>query len=67
VLDPGRAERIRAGVEDGVPGTEYTTHVTHVVLVGRIVCERAEEVKQAPMLRSRSAFPGGQPEYCMRY
>ena len=63
-LEPGKVADVV--LYDGDP-FEYTTHVTHVVLGGRIVYDRAVELKQAPARRSRGASSGGEPECCVGY
>ena len=61
-LEPGKVADVV--LYDGDP-FEYTTHVTHVVLGGRLVYDRAEEAEQP---RSRpGGGAGGEPECCMGY
>ena len=50
---------------DGDP-FEYTTHVTHVLLGGRLVFDRAEAARQ-PQARRGSSGAAGEPECCMGY
>jgi imidazolonepropionase-like amidohydrolase len=50
---------------DGDP-FEYTTHVTHVILGGRLIYDRAAEAKQGP-LRRGGGSGGGEPECCLGY
>jgi len=63
-LEPGKVADVV--LYDGDP-FEYTTHVTHVVLGGRIVYDRAALAIQAPARRNRSASDGGERECCMGY
>jgi imidazolonepropionase-like amidohydrolase len=63
-LDPGKVADVV--LYDGDP-LEYTTHVTHVVLGGRLVYDRAEEAKKPRSIRGGEAVTGGEPECCMGF
>ena len=51
---------------DGDP-FEYTTHVTHVLLGGRLVYDRAEVAKHFRARRGSGEGAGGEPECCMGF
>ncbi len=63
-LEPGKVANVV--LYDADP-FEYTTHVTHVVLVGRVVYDRAAEAKQAPARGSFRRSSGGEPECCQAF
>ncbi len=63
-LEPGKVADVV--LYDADP-FEYTTHVTHVVLGGRVVYDRAAEAKLAPLRGSFRRSSGGEPECCQAF
>ncbi len=63
-IEPGKVADVV--LYDGDP-FEYTTHVTHVVLGGHMVYDRAAEAKHPSPRRGSSGAGGGEPECCMGY
>ena len=61
-LEPGKVADVV--LYDGDP-FEYTTHVTHVVLGGRVVYDRAAEAKQPPSRRGLGASGSAEPGCCL--
>ena len=78
-LDAARILKIEADYGSLAPGKiadvvlydgdpfEYTTHVTHVLLGGRLVYDRAEEARHLRARRAGGAGAVGEPECCMGY
>ncbi len=63
-LEPGKVADLV--LYDGDP-FEHTTHVTHVVLGGKVVHDQAAEAKRLPLQGRISGLSSVEPNCCLGY